>query len=45
MPNSNSPSKEAVQTPAFATSKEGLGREVRPALLKVRTRLECPRAI
>ena len=41
MPNSNSPSGEAAQTPAFATSKWGLGRELQAALLKVRTRPEC----
>jgi len=28
--------------PAFATSKQGLGREVRAALLRVRTWPECP---
>ena len=33
MPNSNSPSGEAVQTPASSTIKWGLGREVRAALL------------
>ena len=33
MPNGNSPSREAVQMPASATSKPGLGREVRAALL------------
>ena len=42
MSNSNSPSREAVQTPAPATSKWGLGREVRAALLRVKTRPECP---
>ena len=42
MPNGNSPSGEAAQTPAFATSKWGLGREARAALLRVRTRPECP---
>ena len=36
------PRGEAVQTPASATSKQGLGREVRAALLRVRTRPECP---
>ena len=41
MPNGNSPSEEAVQTSASATSKRGLGREVRAALLRVRTRPEC----
>ena len=43
MPNSNSPSGEAVQTPASATSKGGLGREARAALLRVRTGPECPK--
>ena len=43
MPNSNSPSREAVQKPAHATSKRGLGREVRAALLRVRTGPECPK--
>ena len=42
MPNGNSPSGEAVQTPAPATSKQGLGREKRATLLRVRTRPECP---
>ena len=42
MPNSNSPSREAVQTPVPATSKQGLGREAWAALLRVRTRTECP---
>ena len=41
MPNGNSPSGEAAQTPAPATSKQGLGREA--ALLRVRTRPECPK--
>ena len=43
MPNSNSPSKEAVQTPASANSKWGLGREARAALLRIRTGPECPK--
>ena len=43
MPNGNSPSGEAAQTPASATSKQGLGREVRASLLRVRTRPECPK--
>ena len=43
MPNGNSTSGEAAQTPAFATSKWGLGREARAALLRVRTRPECPK--
>ena len=42
MPSSNSPSGEAAQTPAPATSKWGLGMEARAALLRVRTRPECP---
>jgi len=42
VPNSNSPSGEAVQMPAFATSKWGLGREAQAALLRVRTGPECP---
>ena len=43
MPNGNSPSGEAAQTPAPATTKLGLGREARAALLRVRTRPECPK--
>ena len=35
------PRGEAVQTPASANSKWGLGRELRAALLRVRTRPEC----
>ena len=42
MPNSNSPGREAAQTPAPATSKRGLGREAWAALLRVRARPECP---
>ena len=42
MPNGNSPSGEAAQTPAPATSKQGLGREARAALLRVRSWPECP---
>ena len=42
MPNGNSPSGEVVQMSASATSKRGLGREVRAALLRVRTKPECP---
>ena len=34
--------REAAQTPASATSKWGLGREARAALLRARTRPECP---
>ena len=36
------PSGEAAQTLAYATSKQGLNREVRAALLRVRTGPECP---
>ena len=36
------PSGEAAQTPASATSKRGLGREARAALFRVSTRPECP---
>ena len=36
-------SREAVQMPASTTSKEGLGREVRAALLRVRTRPKYPK--
>ena len=42
MPNGNSPTVEVAQTPAPATRKWGLGREARAALLRVRTRPECP---
>ena len=42
MPNGNSPSREAAQMPASATSKQGLGREARAALLRVRIGPECP---
>ena len=42
MTNGNSPSGEAVQMPASATSKAGLGREARAALLRVRIGPECP---
>ena len=42
MPNGNSPSGEAAQMPASATSKRGLGREARAALLRVRTEPEYP---
>ena len=34
-------SREAAQTTAPATSKRGLGREARAALLRVRIRPEC----
>ena len=43
MPNGNSPSREAEQTPAPATSERGLGREAQAALLRVRTGPECPK--
>ena len=43
MPNGNSPSREAAPMPASATSKWGLGREARVALLRVRTGPECPK--
>ena len=43
MPNGNSPIREAAQTPASTTSKWGLGREALAALLRVRTRPECPK--
>ena len=36
-------SREVAQTSAFATSKRGLNREVWAALLRVRTRPECPK--
>ena len=37
------PNGEAAQTPASGTSKQGLGREVQAALLRVRTGPECPK--
>ena len=43
MLNDNSPSREAVQMPALATSKWRLGREAQAALLRVRTGPECPK--
>ena len=42
MPSGNFPRGEAMQTPAPATSKWGLGREARAALLRVRIWPECP---
>ena len=42
MPNGNSPGREAAQMPAPTTSKRGLGREARAALLRVRIWPECP---
>ena len=35
------PSGEAAQMPAPTTSKQGLGREARAALLRIRTWPEC----
>ena len=43
MPNGNSPSGEAEQMPASATSKWGLGMEAWAALLRVRAGSECPK--
>ena len=43
MPNGNPTSGEAAQTPSPITSKQGLGREAQTALLRVRTRPECPK--
>ena len=43
VPNSNSPSGEAAQTLAYTTSKRGMSREARAALLRVRTGPECPK--
>ena len=37
------PSGEAAQMPASATSKRGLGRGARASLLRVRARSECPK--
>ena len=37
------PSREAVQMPASAISKWGLGREARATLFRVRTGPECPK--
>ena len=37
------PGREAVQTSASATSKQGLDREARAALLRVRTGPESPK--
>ena len=42
MPSGNPPSREEVQILAPTTSKQGLGREAWAALLRVRTRTECP---
>ena len=38
------PSGEAAQRLAYATSKQGLDREVRAVLLRVRTGPECPQS-
>ena len=43
MPNGKSPSGEAAQMPAPATSKQGMGREAWAALLRVKTGPECPK--
>ena len=43
MPNGNSPSGEAEQTPAPTTSKWRLGMEAWAALLRVRAGPECPK--
>ena len=37
------PSGEAAQMPTSPTSKQGLGREARATLLRVRTGPECPK--
>ena len=37
------PSKEAAQTPASTSSKQGLGREMWAVLLRIRTGPECPK--
>ena len=37
------PSREAAQMPASPTSKRGLDREARAALLRIRTGPECPK--
>ena len=42
-PYGNSPSGEAEQMPAPATSKRGLGREAWAAFLRLRIGPECPR--
>ena len=42
MPNSNSPSREAVPMHAPTASKWGLGREARAELLRVRMGPEWP---
>ena len=42
MPNGNPTSGEAAQTPSPITSKQGLGREVRAASLRVKIWPEFP---
>ena len=42
MPSSNPLSRDAAQTSASTTIKQGLGREARAALLRIRTRPKCP---
>ena len=42
VPTGNSPSREAAQTPASATTKRGLGREARAALL-FKDQAKCPK--
>ena len=42
MTKGNSPSGEAAQMPAPASSKRGLDREAWAALLRVKTGPECP---
>ena len=37
------PRGEAVQMPVSVTKAQGLGREAQAALLRVRTRPECPK--
>ena len=42
MPNCNSQRRSSTDALVSATSKQGLNREVQAALLRVRTRPECP---
>ena len=42
MHSTATPSGEVAQTLVFATKKWGLNRKAQDALLKVRTRPECP---
>ena len=44
MPNSNSPSGEAAQTPAPPLASGGWGGRPRAALVRVRTGPECPKS-